>query len=209
MEAPARYLLAAIDAITGASGSPESALLVIGVLAGLLSAPFSHVGRRTLARIQALQPEIQVLKAKHSDDRDSLQRSFLELYRRHSINPWSPLLGLIPAVVEVALIVLLYVAIVIPNALPAPVYLGWLSDLSSRDPRFVLAGSMGLLLVVQARANILSNPPRQNLLKLLLHIAVPFAKFAFAAVLPSGVLIAWLGYSAVAATTQHLSAAAA
>jgi hypothetical protein len=68
---------------------------------------------------------------------------------------------------------------------------------------------MGLLLVVQARANILSNPPRQHLLKLLLHIAVPFAKFAFAAVLPSGVLIAWLGYSAAAATTQHLSAAGA
>jgi YidC/Oxa1 family membrane protein insertase len=206
MEAPARYLLAAIDAMIGASGSAEIALLIIGVLAGLLSAPFSYAGRRTLARIQALQPEIQVLKAKHSDDGDSLQRSLLELYRRQSINPWSPLLGLIPAVIEVALIVLLYAAIVIPNALPAPAYLGWLSDLSSSDPRFVLAGLMGLLFVVQARANILSNPPRQNLLKLLLHIAVPFAKFAFAAVLPSAVLIAWLGYSAVAATTQYLSA---
>jgi len=79
--------------------------------------------------------------------------------------------------------------------------------LSSRDPYFVLAGLLCLLLIVQARANILSNPPRQNRLKLVLHLAVPAAKVMVAAVLPSGVVIAWLAYAAVMATTQLLAAA--
>src|SRR5262249_35758664 len=121
------------------------------------------------------------------------------------INPWSPLLGLIPAVIEIALIVLLYVAIGTPNALPAPAFLVWLSDLSSRDPHFVLAGLMGLVLIIQTRANILSNPPGQNRLKLLLHIAVPIAKVVIMTALPSGVLIMWFSYSTLAATTQHLA----
>jgi len=116
-------------------------------------------------------------------------------------------LGFIPAVIEIGLIVLVYVAVGIPSALLAPAHLGWFSDLSSRDPYFVLAGLLCLLLVVQARANILSNPPRQNRLKLLLHLAVPAAKVVVAAVLPSGVVIAWLAYAAVTATSQLLAAA--
>src|SRR6516164_9477379 len=78
MEALARYLYAAIGAITGTFGSPEVALFVMGVAAGLLSGPFSYAGRRALARIQALQPEIRELKAKHGDDSHALQR---DLYR--------------------------------------------------------------------------------------------------------------------------------
>jgi len=209
MEALARYLLAAIAAMTGVCGNPEIALFAIGVLAGLLSAPFSYAGRRALARIQALDLEIRGLKAKHGDDRRSLQRSLLALYRRQSINPWSPLLGLIPALIEIALIVLLCIALGVPNALLAPAHPGWLLDLSTRNPSFILAGSMGLLLIVQARANVLLNPPRQNRLKLLLHIAVPAVKIVIAAALPSGVVIAWLAYSAMAAATQHLAAVAA
>jgi YidC/Oxa1 family membrane protein insertase len=150
MEALARYLHAAIGAMTGAFGSPEIALLVFGVAAGLLSGPFSYAGRRALARIQALQPEIRELKAKHGDDSHALQRDLLELYRRQSINPWSPLLGFIPAVIEIGLIVLVYVAVGIPSALLAPAHLSWFSDLSSRDPYFVLAGLLCLLLVVRA-----------------------------------------------------------
>ena len=208
MEALARYLYAAIGAITGTFGSPEVALFVMGVAAGLLSGPFSYAGRRALARIQALQPEIRELKAKHGDDSHALQRDLLELYRQQSINPWSPLLGFIPAVIEIGLIVLVYVAVGIPSALLAPAHLGWFSDLLSRDPYFVLAGLLlCLLLIVQARANILSNPPRQNRLKLLLHLAVPAAKVVVAAVLPSGVVIAWLAYAAVTATSQLLAAA--
>jgi YidC/Oxa1 family membrane protein insertase len=207
MEALARYLHAAIGAMTGAFGSPEIALLVFGVAAGLLSGPFSYAGRRALARIQALQLEIRELKAKHGDDSHALQRDLLELYRRQSTNPWSPLLGFIPAVIEIGLIVLVYVAVGIPSALLAPAHLSWFSDLSSRDPYFVLAGLLCLLLVVRARANILSNPPRQNRLKLLLHLAVPAAKVVVAAVLPSGVVIAWLAYAAVTATSQLIAAA--
>ena len=91
----------------------------------------------------------------------SLQRSSLELYRQHSINPWSPLLGLIPAVIEIALIVLLYVASASQTLFRRLLISVGLSDLSSRDPRFVLAGLMGLLLILQ------------NRFKLLLQTAVP------------------------------------
>jgi membrane protein insertase Oxa1/YidC/SpoIIIJ len=90
----------------------------------MLSGPFSYAGRRALARIQALQPEIRELKAKHGDDSHALQRDLLELYRQQSINPWSPLLGFIPAVIEIGLIVLVYVAVGIPSALLAPAILG-------------------------------------------------------------------------------------
>ena len=116
-------------------------------------------------------------------------------------------MGFIPAVIEIGVIVLVYVAVGIPSALLAPAHPGWFPDLSSRDPYFVLAGLLCLLLIVQARANILSNPPRQNRLKLVLHLAVPAAKVTVAAVLPSGVVIAWLAYAAVMATTQLLAAA--
>jgi membrane protein insertase Oxa1/YidC/SpoIIIJ len=129
------------------------------------------------------------------------------LYRRQSINPWSPLLGFIPAVIEIGLIVLSLRRHSIPSALLAPAHLSWFSDLSSRDPYFVLAGLLCLLLVVRARANMLSNPPRQNRLKLLLHLAVPAPKVVVAAVLPSGVVIAWLAYAAVTATSQLIAAA--
>src|SRR5262245_20863654 len=100
MEVLARNLHTAIAVMTEAFWSPEIALFVIGVLSGLLSGPFSYAGRRALARIQALQSEIRELKAKHSDDRHALQRSLLKLYRQQSINPWSPLLGLFPALLE-------------------------------------------------------------------------------------------------------------
>jgi len=209
MEALASSLFAAITAMTGTLGSPEITLFVAGIVVGVLSAPFSYGGRRALARIQVLEPEIQRLKAKHGDDRQALQRSLLELYRRQSINPWSPLWGLIPAVIEIALIVVLYAAIGAPDAWLAPVHLRWLPDLSSRDPWFVLAGSTGLLFAVQARGNIRANPPRENRIKLFLHVAVPATKAVIAAALPSGVVIAWLAYSAVALITQHLVSAAA
>jgi len=205
MQSIASYLLAAIDTVAGTFGSPEIGLLILGLLAGLISAPFSYTGRRALEPVQSLAPQIQSLRARHGDDRRSLQRALLELYQQHAINPWAPLLGLIPAAIEVLLVVLLYLVVGTANALPAPAYLGWLTDLSSRDPLFILAGAMGLLLIIQAKADIRSNPPRQNRVKLFLQVAVPAAKFMIATALPSGVIIAWLSYSAVATMTQRLA----
>jgi len=71
------------------------------VLASLMAAAFSYAGRRSLAQIHALAPQIQRRKATYRDDRNSLQRSSLQLYRRQSINPWLSLSGLIPAAIEV------------------------------------------------------------------------------------------------------------
>src|SRR5215470_961597 len=108
MQSIASYLLAAIDTVAGTFGSPEIGLLILGLLAGLISAPFSYTGRRALEPVQSLAPQIQSLRARHGDDRRSLQRALLELYQQHAINPWAPLLGLIPAAIEVLLVVLLY-----------------------------------------------------------------------------------------------------
>ena len=78
-------------------------LLTLAVM--LVLAPFTIKGTRSMLAMQALQPEIKRLQAKHKGDRQALNEAMMGFYKEHSVNP---LAGCLPLVVQMPVLLVMY-----------------------------------------------------------------------------------------------------
>jgi YidC/Oxa1 family membrane protein insertase len=128
------------------TGNLGLAIIVFTLLVRSILVPLSLPSMRARTKMLELQPELKKLKAKHKNDKQGMQKAQLELYQKYNVNP---LAGCLPQIVQIALLIFLYQALVsflgqqsIHGVEVLPHFL-WL-NLSQPDPRFVLPILAGL-----------------------------------------------------------------
>ena len=81
------------------------AIIIITLIIKILFFPLTHKSYKSMKDMQKLQPKMAELKEKYKDDRDALNRSIMELYRTHKVNPLG---GCLPMVVQIPVFFALY-----------------------------------------------------------------------------------------------------
>ena len=81
------------------------AIILLTVITKIFFYPLTRKSMTSMKAMQALQPQINALRAKYQKDSQRLQRETLELYRRHKINPMG---GCLPMLVQVPIFYALY-----------------------------------------------------------------------------------------------------
>jgi YidC/Oxa1 family membrane protein insertase len=135
--------------------------------------------------MQKLQPKMAELKEKHKDDKEALNRSIMEMYRTHKVNPLG---GCLPMVVQIPVFFALYKALMFSIELRHAPFMFWITDLSAKDPYYVTPIIMGATMFIQQKMTPTSMDPIQAKMMLALPVVFTFMFLNF----PAGLVIYWL-----------------
>ena len=89
-------------------GSYVLAIFLLTVLIRLITYPLTRQQQRSAKRMQELAPEIEKLRKKYANERETLSAKQMELYRERGINPAG---GCLPTIVQFPVLIGLYQAI--------------------------------------------------------------------------------------------------
>ena len=107
------------------------AIILVTVLLKLLFYPLSEASGRSMAKMHTLQPRIKNLQETYKDQREKLGRAMMELYQREKINPVA---GCLPIVIQMPVFLAFYWVLLESVEMRQAPFMGWIHDLSSRDP---------------------------------------------------------------------------
>ena len=161
------------------------AIIIITVILKLLFFPLTHKSYKSMKEMQKIQPKMAELKEKHKNDRDAMNRSVMELYKTHKVNPLG---GCLPMVVQIPVFFALYKALMFSIELRHAPFMLWIMDLSAKDPYYVTPIIMGVTMFVQQKMTPSSMDPVQAKMMLMLPVVFTFMFLNF----PSGLVLYWL-----------------
>lgn len=180
--APIFWLLEFIHKFIGNWGW---SIILLTLLIKLAFFPLSATSYKSMAKMRQLTPRLARLKEQYGDDRAKLNQEMMELYRREKINPLG---GCLPIVIQIPVFIALYWVLAGSVEMRDTPWIGWIHDLSSKDPYFVLPLIMGVTMLVQTKLN--PSPPDPMQAKIMMLMPVVFtAMFLF---FPAGLVLYWI-----------------
>ena len=107
------------------------AILAVTVLLKLLFFPLANRSYASMAKMKAVQPQVQELRERFPDDKVKQQQEMMEIYKREKINP---LAGCLPVVIQIPVFFALYKVLIVTIEMRQAPFFGWIHDLSAPDP---------------------------------------------------------------------------
>jgi YidC/Oxa1 family membrane protein insertase len=173
------------------------AIVLLVILIKLALYPLSAAQYRSMAKMRKFQPRIEQLKERYGDDKQKFQMAMLELYKKEKINPAG---GCLPILIQMPVFLALYYVLLEAVELrQAPWILGWINDLTARDPFFILPIVNGAVMwLTQKMTPMVGMDPMQKKMMqtMPLIMAVMFAFF------PAGLVLYWVTNGALGMLQQ-------
>jgi len=160
-------------------------IVIVTFLLKLVFYPLSEASGKSMAKMRVLGPRIKNLQDTYKDDREKLGRAMMDLYKREKINP---LAGCLPILIQMPVFFAFYWVLLESVEMRQAPFFGWIQDLSSRDPFFVLPVIMAGAMYVQFKLNPTPPDPIQAKVFAILPIVMS-VMFAF---FPSGLVLYWV-----------------
>ncbi|MBK7251670.1 MAG: membrane protein insertase YidC [Gammaproteobacteria bacterium] len=179
---PLFWLLSKVHGLVGNWGW---AIVIVTFLLKLVFYPLSEASGRSMAKMKALSPRIKNLQETHKDDREKLGRAMMDLYKREKINPAA---GCLPMLVQIPVFLAFYWVLLESVEMRQAPFMGWINDLSSRDPLFILPAIMAAAMFAQYKLNPAPPDPVQAKVFMIMPLAMS-VMFAF---FPAGLVLYWV-----------------
>ncbi len=192
-----------IDYLFKLSGNFGIAIILLTAAVRLLFFPLANYSFASMAKMKALQPEMQRLKDLHKDDKQKIQMEMMNLYKREKVNPIS---GCLPVLIQIPFFFAIYKMLFVTIEMRHAPFYGWIQDLSAADPTtifnffglipwdppsFLMIGAwpiiMGITMYIQQKLN--PAPPDPVQAKIFMFF--PFMLTILLASFPSGLVIYW------------------
>ena len=169
----------------GYVGNYGWAIILLTVLIKLIFWPLTNKSYKSMKAMQTLQPEMQKLREKHKNDRDTLNKEIMTLYKDHRVNPLG---GCLPMVVQIPVFFALYQVLMNMIELRHAPFIFWLTDLSVKDPYYITPLVMGATMFIQQKLTPSQLDPIQQKIFLIMPVVFTFLFLSF----PSGLVVYWL-----------------
>lgn len=160
------------------------AIIGLVCLLRILMFPLSSAQFKSAAKMRKFQPRLQQLKERYGDDRQKFQQAMMELYRTEKINPMA---GCLPIIPQMLIFMTLYWVLSEAVELRHAPWIGWIQDLTARDPYFILPALNAAIMIATQHLTPMApgmDPMQQRMFKLM-----PLIFGAILAFLPSGLVL--------------------
>ncbi|NNF60119.1 MAG: membrane protein insertase YidC [Gammaproteobacteria bacterium] len=178
---PLFWLLHKIHSFVGNWGW---AIILLTILIKLVFYKLTETSGRSMAKMRKLQPRLKAMQERYKDDRQKLSQAMMELYKSEGANPMS---GCLPILIQMPVFLALYWVLIESVELRQAPWIGWIDDLSVRDPFFILPLLMGAAMMLQQRLNPAPPDPVQARVAQIL----PIVMTVFFAFFPAGLVLYW------------------
>lgn len=158
-------------------------LLTLGIK--LVFYKLSETSYRSMARMRKLQPEMQKLRERYSEDRQQMNQELMQLYKKEKVNPLG---GCLPILIQIPVFIALYWVLLESVELRQAPWILWIDDLSVRDPFYVLPLLMGASMFLQQKLNPAPMDPIQQKIMM----GLPFVFTIFFMFFPAGLVLYWV-----------------
>jgi len=169
----------------GIFGNWGVAIISVTFLIKLLFYKLTESSGRSMAKMRNLQPRLKALQERYKDDRQQLSQAMMDLYKREKVNPAA---GCLPILIQMPFFLAFYWVLLESVEMRQAPFALWITDLSSRDPFFILPLIMGAAMFFQQRLNPQVGDPVQ--VKVMQVMPIIFT--AFFAFFPSGLVLYWV-----------------
>ena len=175
-----------LQLIHGVVGNWGVAIIAITLLVKGLLFPLTKVQYESMAKMRNLKPKIDELQARYKDDRQKMGPAMMELYRKEKVNPMG---GCLPMLIQLPIFLALYWVFVESVELRQAPFMLWITDLSVKDPYYVLPVLYGIsMFIMQKLTPMTVTDPMQQ--KIMLWMPVAFSVFFLW--FPSGLVLYWV-----------------
>ena len=184
-------LLRSLKWLNGFIGNYGWSIIALTILINAVMFPLRHKSVVSMRKLQELQPEVKAIqdryaKLKATDPaKQKMNTELMSLYRERGVNPAS---GCIPMVLTMPVLFAFYSLLSVAVELRGAPFIGWITDLSARDPFYITPVLMGASMFVQQRMTPSTLDPVQQ--KMMLIMPVVFTFMFLPA--PSGLVLYWL-----------------
>ncbi|MGH8177247.1 MAG: membrane protein insertase YidC, partial [Steroidobacter sp.] len=162
------------------------AIIIVTFLIKLAFYKLTAASGRSMAKMRNLGPRIKTIQERYKDDREQLGRQMMELYKREKINP---LAGCLPILIQIPFFLAFYWVLLESVEMRQAPFLGWITDLSSRDPYFILPILMGAAMFAQFK---LQPMPSTDPMQAKIFMFMPIIMSVTMAWFPAGLVLYWL-----------------
>ena len=106
-------------------------IIILTILIRLVFFPLNQYSMKSMARIKALTPQMNIIKDKFKQDKQQQQKEIMKLYKQNSVNPAS---SCFPILIQIPIFFSLYKLLLLDIAMRhAPWFWIW-EDLAAKDP---------------------------------------------------------------------------
>ncbi len=171
------------------------AILMVTLIIKLFFYPLSAASYRSMANMRKFAPKMAQLKERYGDDRQKMSQAMMELYKKEKINPLG---GCLPMMVQIPVFIALYWVLLESVEMRQAPFIFWITDLSIKDPYYILPLVMGASMFVQQKLN--PAPPDPVQAKVMMALPVIFTLFF--AFFPAGLVLYWCANSILSVAQQ-------
>ena len=139
----------------------------------------------SMAKMKALNPKITALRERLKDKPQQMQMEMMRIYREEKVNPLG---GCLPILIQIPVFIALYSVLLASVEMRNAPWLGWITDLSVKDPLFILPVVLTLTTVVQTALNPLPPDPMQAKMMWIMPLVFSVMFFSF----PAGLVLYWI-----------------
>ena len=159
------------------------AIIFLTVVIKLLLWPLTTKSFRSMEKMREISPQLQELRKKYENDPTKMAEAQLKLFRETGV---SPLGGCLPMLLQMPIYLALYQTIWGSAELYQAPFALWVTDLSQRDPLFLLPILMGGIMYVQQKMmpQTVDNPQMK-----IIQTVMPVMFTGFMLFLPSGLVL--------------------
>jgi YidC/Oxa1 family membrane protein insertase len=152
---------------------------------------------KSMAKMKAINPKVMEMRERLKDKPQQMQQEMMRIYREEKVNPLG---GCLPIVVQMPFFIALYWVLLSSVEMRHAPWIGWITDLSAKDPYFILPLLMTATSVFQVWLN--PSPPDPVQAKMMWIMPLVFSVMFF--FFPAGLVLYWLTNNILSITQQWL-----
>ena len=161
------------------------AIVLLTIIVRIPFIPIVNKGQKSMKGLQKVQPLMAEIKKKYKKNSDQMQKEMMALYKKHKVNPMG---GCLPMLLQIPVFFALYKVLMVSIELRGAPFMLWITDLSMKDPYYVMPLVMGATMFLQQRMTPSAGDPKQQKIMMFMPVIFTFMFLNFA----SGLVLYWL-----------------
>ncbi len=151
----------------------------------------------SMAKMKAVNPKIMEMRERLKDKPQQMQQEMMRIYREEKVNPMG---GCFPIMIQIPVFIALYWVLLSSVEMRNAPWIGWIHDLSTPDPFFILPLLMTLSSLLQTALNPAPPDPMQAKMMWIMPLIFSVMFFFF----PAGLVLYWLTNNILSIAQQWL-----
>ena len=133
-------------------------LVIFGILVRIALWPLNQSAMRSSLKMQEIQPRLADVQKKYKDKPEKQREEMMKVYKEAGASPFTGLSGCLPALIPMPVLIALF--FVFQNTIEfRGVPFMWLTDISIKDPFYILPVLMGTSMYVLSWIGLRNAPP--------------------------------------------------